>query len=153
MRYQDTGNVHKDFHLATDTTIRYVLDHYGEDFLRELFRRTAQRVYREIYEQLKQGNPGPLREHWEYYYTREGGEYSVTEQGNGFQFEVHDCPAVRHLKERGVEVTESFYLQDVLLNEAWSEGTPFEIETKILGDGHYRMTVSRASTPSSRNSR
>lgn len=153
MRYRDTGNVHKDFHLATDTTIRYVLENHGEDFLRELFRRTAQRVYRDIYQQLKQGNARPLREHWEYYYTREGGGYSVTEQENGFQFEVHDCPAVRHLKERGVEVVDSFYLQDVLLNEGWSEGTPFKIETQVLGEGHYRMTVSRAEPSSSDNSR
>ena len=153
MRYVDSGNVHKDFHLATNTTIRYVLEHYGEEFLRELFRRTAQQVYRDIYEHLQQGDPRPLREHWEYYYTREGGEYSVTEQEGGFEFEVHDCPAVRHLKERGVEVTDSFYLQDVLLNDGWSQGTPFEIETEILGEGRYRMTVSRTPTNGAANPR
>ncbi|HUX20375.1 MAG TPA: hypothetical protein VMW69_03985 [Spirochaetia bacterium] len=143
MRYRDGGNVHKDFHLATNTTIRYVFDHYGRDFLRELFRRTAQQVYRDIYESLKRGDAAPLREHWEYYYEREGGQYAITELQNGFAFEVLDCPAVRHLKERGVEVTQDFYLQDILLNDAWSEGTPFWIDTKILGEGHYRMTVSR----------
>lgn len=141
MRYREVGNVHKDFHLATNTSIRYVLSHYGMDFLRELFRRTAQSVYREIYESLKQGDCAPLREHWEYYYDREGGRYEVRESEGGFVFDVLDCPAVRHLKERGVSVSEEFYLQDILLNEAWAEGTPFSIETEIYGDGAYRMQV------------
>lgn len=145
MRYRDGGNVHKDFHLATNTTIRYVLDHYGKDFLRELLRRTAQQVYRDIYENLKGGDAGPLREHWQYYYDREGGRYTITELENGFVFEVLECPAVRHLKERDVPVTDDFYLQDLLLNDGWSEGTPFRIETELLAEGSYRMTVTRRS--------
>ena len=143
-RYRDTGNVHKDFHLATNTTIRYVLARYGHEFLCELFRRTAQVVYREIYEALERGDAAPLREHWEYYYTREGGRYRVTGLEDGFVFDVFDCPAVRHLKERGVPVSEEFYLQDTLLNDAWSEGTPFSIRTEILDEGHYRMSVVRS---------
>lgn len=141
MRYRDSGNVHKDFHLATNTTIHYVLERYGREFLRELFRRTAQKVYREIYEALKQGDCAPLRDHWEYYYTREGGRYVISEIDGGFVFEVLDCPAVRHLKERGVAVTDELHLQDIYLNEAWAEETPFRIETEILGDGAYTMTV------------
>lgn len=143
MRYRDSGNVHKDFHLATDTSIKYVLAHYGMDFLRELFRRTAQKVYREIYERLKVGDTGPLREHWRYYFDREGGRYEIREIERGFVFEVLDCPAVRHLRERGVPVGDEFYLPDLLLNEAWSQGTPVAIETEVVGEGHYRMTVTK----------
>jgi hypothetical protein len=144
MRYRDAGNLHRDFHLATNTTIQYVLSLYGKEFLRELFRRTAQLVYRDIYEALKRGDVWPLREHWEYYYSREGGVYEVAEVEGGFIFEVLDCPAARHLKERGVPVPEDFYLQDVLLNEAWSEGTSFDIRTEIIGEGSYRMSVLRS---------
>ena len=46
MRYRDTGNVHKDFQLATEATIRYALESYGPDFLSELFARTAQLIER-----------------------------------------------------------------------------------------------------------
>ena len=41
MRYQDTGEVHKDFHLATNTTIHYILKTYGMETLREVFKNTA----------------------------------------------------------------------------------------------------------------
>ncbi len=141
MRYQETGNVHKDFHLAMNTSIQYVLRTYGMDFLRELFRRTAQQVYRDIYTNLQRGDWRPLLEHWRYFYDREEGKYEVTPVDGGFVFLVLDCPAVRHLKERGVPVTRDFLLQDILLNEGWSAGTPFRIETEVLGEGSYRMSV------------
>ena len=144
MRYRETGNVHMDFHLSMASTIDWVSREYGSETLRELFRRTAQRVYREIWEDLKRGDTGPLLEHWRYYFDREGGRYTVTELSDGeFVFEVLECPAARHLRERGLPVPASFTLQDVLLNDAWSEGTPFSISTEILGEGAYRMSVAR----------
>lgn len=113
-----------------------------------MFRRTAQNVYKDIYENLKRGNFQPLLEHWRYYYTREKGAISISEEPGGFIFHVTDCPAVRHLKERNVPVKKSFFLQISLLNEAWSEGTPFVIETQIIRDGEYKMTVRRRSNDS-----
>ncbi len=77
MRYMDKGEVHKDFHLATNETINFVLSEYGKEFLAELFRRTAQNVYRDIYSNLLKGNYQPLLEHWKYYYTREDGVFNV----------------------------------------------------------------------------
>ena len=143
MRYTDTGEVHKDFHLAMNTTIDFVLSEYGNGFLAELFRRTARKVYRDIYENLQRGNSQPLLEHWKYYYTREHGIFSISEAEGDFCFHVTDCPAVRHLKGRGIPIKDSFYLQISMLNEAWSEATPFEIETEIISEGEYKMTVRR----------
>ena len=142
MRYKETGNVHKDFHLAMNTSIQYVVQTYGMEFLRELFRRTAQLVYRDIYTSLVHGDWKPLLQHWQYYYDREGGRYDVAYKDEGFVFDVHDCPAAAHLKAKGVPLTPSFFLQDQLLNDGWAEGTPFRIETKLLGETSYRMTVS-----------
>ena len=143
MRYTATGEVHKDFHLATNATIEFVLSEYGKDFLAELFRRTARNIYRDIYENLQKGNYQPLLEHWKYYYTREQGIFSISEEEEGFCFHVTDCPAVRHLKEKNVPIADSFYFQISLLNEAWAGGTPFEIETQLISEGEYKMTVRR----------
>jgi hypothetical protein len=141
MRYRDTGNVHKDFHLATNTSIQFVLRTYGMEFLRELFRRTAQEVYRDIYDSLKRGEWKPLLEHWTYYYEREQGKYEVTPADGGFIFLVQECPAVRHLRERSIPVTSDFALQETLMNDGWSAETPFQISTEILGEGSYRFSV------------
>ena len=44
MRYKETGEVHMDFHRTTNGTIAYLRKTYGEKFLDEVFRRTAQDV-------------------------------------------------------------------------------------------------------------
>ncbi len=135
MRYRETGNVHKDFHLATNRTIKYILSNYGLDFLRELFRRTAQLVYKVIYNALREGNPEPWIEHMSYFFEREGGVFAIKRTDNAILFEVKECPAVKHLKNRGVSPSIDFCLQTSLLNEAWSENTKFDIRTIVVGEG------------------
>lgn len=143
MRYKDTGEVHMDFHLATNKTIEYVLSEYGLDFLKELFRRTAQNVYRDIYNGLRRGDSQKLLEHWSYYYTREKGGFIITESSNEVCFHVTECPAVRHLITNKIPVNRNFYLQMELMNNAWSEDTPFNIETSVIAEGEYTMTIRR----------
>jgi hypothetical protein len=143
MRYSDSGNVHKDFHLATHRTVIYVLENYGMEFLRQLFAATAQKVYCSIWEDLKKGDPRQLLEHWKYYYTREGGVFDITEAGDETIFSVRLCPAAEHLKKNSIPIDEKTYLPDILLNEFWSEGTPFSIETRIIDEGKYDMIIRR----------
>lgn len=143
MRYRETGNVHKDFHLATDTTIKYVLKRYGVDFLYKLFKRTAQKVYKEIYDALKQGDTKPLLEHTDYFLKRENADFTIDESNNEIVITVNDCPAVRHLKESGVSPTTDFCLQTAFMNEAWSENTPFDIRTIVTGEGSCIQIIRR----------
>jgi hypothetical protein len=88
-----------------------------------------------------QGNPESLLEHWEYYYSREGGEFKIERKDSEIIFHVTDCPACRHIRDRGLSVDEDFYLQMQLLNSAWSEETPFEIRTLIHGPGSYDFII------------
>lgn len=143
MRYRDTGEVHKDFHLAMNTSIGYILKTYGVDLLRGVFRRTAQNVYREIYENLRNGNSRPLCEHIEYYFSREGGEFDRSDTDGETVFTIRRCPAVDHLVRRGYPWTEEFCLQTKLLNEGWAEGTPFDITTVVTGEGRCVQTIRR----------
>ncbi len=143
MRYRETGNVHKDFHLATNTTIKYILTEYGMSFLREVFRRTAQRVYRVIYEALKSGDPQPWLEHMSYFFEREGGIFEVHQRKDSIVFEVKECPAVKHLIQRGVPYSVDFCLQTSLLNEAWAKDSPFDICTVLTGVGRCYQIIRR----------
>jgi hypothetical protein len=147
MRYRDTGNVHMDFHLGTATTISYILEEYGMSFLEELFRRTARDVYRDILSSLQAGDAEPLLEHWTYYMDREGGEYKLLRNGETAVLEVKKCPAVAHLRSRGESPDRHFCLQTILINKAWSQDTPFRIETDVTGDGACRQTVRRIRAP------
>jgi len=141
MRYEETGNFHKDFHLATDAPIRYVLETYGMDFLPELFRRTARKVYRDIHSRLTGGERRALVEHWRYFLEREGARFTITESKEETVLEVNECPAMRHLRERSAPRTTAFCLQTALLNRSWEEGTPFEISTVLTGEGTCRQII------------
>jgi len=143
MRYQETGEVHMDFHRSTNGTIAYLREHYGEDFLDDIFRRTAQQVYRAIHEDLKAGNPEHLVEHWKYFFDREKGEYEIEREGGEIRMTVSRCPAVAYLQGRGIEIDPAFCRQTVAVNDALAEGSPFEVATEVLGGARCVQTIRR----------
>lgn len=143
MRYAETGQVHIDFHRTTNGTIAYLRETYGDEFLDETFRRTAKRVYSSIREDLKRGDWRQLLEHWAYFFDREGGDYELGEGDAEVAFRVHRCPAISYLQEQGIEIDPAFCRQTCVVNAALAEGTPFEIETNVLGGGKCVQTVRR----------
>jgi len=143
MRYRETGEVHRDFHRTTNGTIAYLRQTYGQDFVDEIFRRTARDVYRSIRDDLLAGDPEQLIEHWTYFLDREGGDYTLERQGDQIRLTVHRCPAVAYLESRGIEPDPAFCRQTVVVNQALAEGSPFEVTTHVLGGGRCVQTLRR----------
>jgi len=143
MRYKETGQVHMDFHRTTNGTITYLREKYGQDFVDEVFRRTAHDVYKAIREDLLRGNPEHLLEHWTYFFDREGGQYEVERDENEIRFIVHRCPAINYLEKKNLKIDPEFCRSTVVLNEALAEGTPFEVATEVLGGGKCIQTIRR----------
>ena len=141
MRYKDEGNVHLAFHGVGNACIRYLREEYGMETLREIFRRTAQRVYKDIYERLKEGDSEALAEHWEYYLQREGGEYTIARDEDQTVLTISRCPAIACMRQRGLAPDEAFCKTTKMLNDGFSEGTPLRITTEILGDGKCIQTI------------
>ena len=143
MRYQETGQVHMDFHRATNGTLMYLRKKYGQEFVDEIVRRTARDVYRAIHEDLERGNPEHLLEHWTYFFDREGGEYEVQRGGDDISFVVKCCPAIAYLQKRGLEIDPDFCRATVVLNETLAEGTSYEVATEVQGGGRCVQTIRR----------
>lgn len=141
MRYRETGNVHLDFHRTTNGTITYLRQRYGIELLDEILRRTAREVYRAIRTDLLAGNPEHLLEHWTYFLTREGGEFSVARTATEIRVTVHRCPAAGYLQDRGIPLDPAFRRQTMVLNEALGEGTPFEVTTEVIDELRYIQTI------------
>lgn len=135
MRYREAGELHKDFHGSMNAAVEYVGSRYGREGLRQVFKNTAQRVYRSIYEKLKTGDWSELVEHWRYFMTREGADYTLEVSERNVVLTVKVCPAVAHLRKLGLKPSAFFCDQTVLLNDAWCEGTPFEAVTELTGEG------------------
>ena len=142
MRYRETGELHLDFHGSTAITINHVVKNFGREALRQLMETMAKQVYRSIYQQLQAGNTDELVEHWQYFFEREKGNFQITRHPDGrIELLVRECPAVRHLKRLGLEVSPDFCLQTKMINDAWSDGTPFSITTEKTGEGTCRQTI------------
>ncbi|OQC19197.1 MAG: hypothetical protein BWX70_03341 [Verrucomicrobia bacterium ADurb.Bin070] len=126
--------------------MEYVGSRYGREGLREVFRNTAQKVYRSINEKLKAGDWSELLEHWNYFMAREGADFSIVVTETEAVLTVRRCPAVAHLRDLGMAPSAFFCDQTVLLNEAWCEGTPFEAVTEITGEGRCVQKIRKRST-------
>lgn len=143
MRYKSTGEVHMDFHGATNTTINYIVEHFGETALIEIFNNVGKKVYKSIHEGLKNDDPRELIEHLNYYLTREKANYTLEEVTDGFVLEVHECPAVKHNNKLGLELSPYFHWQDIYICNAMCDDTPWQCETEIIMPGKYRQTFKR----------
>lgn len=142
-RYHDTGPVHLDFHRALNGTIRFLRETYGLEVLDETFRRMARDVYRSLRERLHQGDAEALVDHWVRYFEREGGVFRVERTEGEIRLTVESCPAIAYLRRQGLAIDPAFCRQTVVMNEALAEGSPFEIETRILGEGRCVQVIRR----------
>ena len=78
LRYNDQGNVHMDFHGATNTTIDFIIKKYGIDTMNDIFKKVGNDVYADIKEHINAGNINMLAEHWQHFFDREGADYSIS---------------------------------------------------------------------------
>ena len=136
LRYQENNELHRDFHGTTNTTLDYIVEHYGLDALREILRRTGHDVYKSIREKLEKGDASELVEHLNWFYHREGAPYQLTVTEDEIRFEVFECPAHRHLKALGLPVSQHSCLQTSEVNAGMCEGTRWESSLEKVGDDH-----------------
>lgn len=150
MRYQETGELHKDFHGATLMSVNYIVKNYGIEALREIVLNTGTKVYREINQRLKAGDSSELIGFKEYFLEREGGKFTMTKHDNGlFELVVTECPMEKHLKSLAMEINDNFYLLNKFLNEALCHDTPYELSYEQLDDGVTRecLTFRKGGNP------
>ena len=145
MRYQCTGEIHRDFHASVLDGVNYLIDNYGEDAAREVLGKTARDVYRTMHEGLVRGDASELLDWWRYYLEREGGRFTLEKTADGAVLTVDECPVQAHLRRRGVPGGERTCWATEVLNAALCEGSPFEIVLTKTGDGSCRQILRKRS--------
>ena len=78
LRYTDKGNVHMDFHGATNTTIEFIINKYGIETMNDIFKKVGNDVYKNIKQHIQSGNIKMLAKHWQHFFDREGADYSIS---------------------------------------------------------------------------
>ena len=143
LRYQESNELHMDFHGTTNTTMDYIADNYGVEALKEILRKTGRDVYKSIHEKLVKGDASELVEHLNWFFFREKGKYQLTVDDDRIVFEVFECPALRHLKKLGLEPSKHLCLQTSEVNAVMCEGSPWESSVEVIGEGHCIQTFSK----------
>ena len=141
LRYNDQGNVHMDFHGATNTTIDFIIKKYGIATMNDIFKKVGNDVYADIKEHINAGNINMLAEHWQHFFDREGADYSISVKEDEIILTVNKCTAYEHVRKLVGNVSPYFCDQTIKTNEAIAEGTPYKITTEILGEGSCKQII------------
>ena len=111
-------NVHKDFHGALSFGIKFIVDRYGLEGLREYLNGLAKTMYAPLVTRLRGEGLIALREHWDHVFSVEDGEYEMREDDGVLVLDVHQCPAIAHMKKHGYDIAPHFCEHTRMLNEA-----------------------------------
>lgn len=141
LRYNDNGNLHIDFHGATNTTIDFIVKNYGIAAMDEIFKRVGQGVYADIRRHLLAGNAGELVKHWRHFFDREDAEYDIELLDDEVVLTVRNCTAYHHVAKIAPAVSAHFCDQTIKVNQAMAKDSPFHIYTEITGPGSCRQII------------
>ena len=141
MRYQETGELHLDFHGATNTTIDYIVENYGPEAMQEIFFKVGHDVYKSIRENLQQGDKTELLQHWRHFFDREGCDYTIEEDGETVTLTIKECPAVKHIRKLGLKLSPNFCDQTNYVNKGLCDRTGYTIDTVKTGEGSCIQTL------------
>ena len=124
----DNEYLHKDFHYALSVCVEYVGRLYGAEAVREWLRRFAASWYAPLTADVKARGLIALKEHFERVYAIEEAAIRIEQTEDELTLFVDQCPAVAHIRERGLPVAPLFHETSKSVNEAICEGTPFAAE-------------------------
>lgn len=143
LRYAEEGEVHLDFHGATNTTVDFIIGKFGLAAMDEIFRKVGKDVYRSIHEDLVAGDTRQLVAHWRHFFTRENCDYDIEVGQEEIVLTVRRCTAWHHVAKLVGTPSDHFCDQTSRTNEAMAEGSPFAIDTTFTGPGACRQVIRR----------
>ena len=101
---------HRDFHISMNKGIQYLSDTYGEDEVKAFFRRYALRVHAALIERIRKEGLAPIEAMIRETYRLEKAEDVLQTEltDRCLTVSVSRCPAVSHLRQKGVKVSAQF---------------------------------------------
>ena len=143
----DNEYFHPDFHSSMNMGIHYLGENYGIDAVKEYLTRYTKNVYHREISEIKEKGLSAIESKILDTYKKEKAEDAVsTSVENGkLTVNVKYCPAVKHLKKTGREVSKWYVyttetVMQVLADQA---GYKFEMEAYDEENGNARYTFSK----------
>jgi len=127
-RASDNVYLHKDFHGALSCAIQYLHENFGEAAVRQYLARFTRDWYAPLREDIRRRGLDALEDHFRGVFAKEGGGVRFHRTAVELVIYVDSCPAIRHMRERGMPVADLFFETTRTVNEGLCEGTDIEAE-------------------------
>lgn len=144
----DNRYLHKDFHGALSNGLIYLERMYGREAAVAFLRRFADTYHAPLRASMIALGLAPLRDYLQSIYEVEGAAFTLSASEDELVLDLAACPALAHLKARGMPVAPIFGDIGLHLYRALCEGTPFAFERSGFdpATGACRMRFRRRET-------
>jgi len=124
----DNPYLHRDFHGALSCGIEYLHTRYGEEAVRKYLREFAGAFYAPLRQRMKTDGLAAIREHYEQIFREEEGKVQFKGSDTSLTITVKACPAITHMRKRGLPVARMYCETTRVMNEVMCEGSSFEAQ-------------------------
>lgn len=129
-----------DFYYAINATFRFLLHRVGHDGWRRYLEEMGRGYYDPVNRLWRQGGLNAVARYWKAFFAAEpGAEVEVVEQPDRVEVRVHECPAIKHLREGGREIVREYCQHCYVLGAARAEAAGLTMRLNG-GDGSCRHT-------------
>ena len=132
----DNEYLHMDFHGALCYSIKYLDDKFGAKSTKEYLQQVGRTYFAPLSDALKKDGLLALEKHFKNIFTKEGGKFSLSYQGDTLVLKVDKCPAIAHLKEKNQLYTQRYCETTVIVNETICQEAGYECSCEYVpGEG------------------
>jgi len=121
----DNEYLHRDFHGALAYALKYLDENFGPAATTEFLQQVGSTCFAPLSQQLRQEGLPALENHWRTIFEKEGGRFTLKYEGETLVLQVHECPAMAHLKQTQQLFTERFCESTVVVNETICQNAGF----------------------------
>lgn len=122
---------HKDFHSSMNMGIHYIGDNYGMEGVKEYLMRYTRNVYQSVMTDMAKRGLKALEEKIHDTYIQEKAEEVLTTRYDAekdcLMVKIEHCPAVKHLRETGRDVSPWYRYTTEIVMDTLVEGTDYEL--------------------------
>jgi len=124
----DNEYLHKDFHCALNLGLEYARRRFGDDAVRNYLCQYARSFHAPLIRDLRRRGLIALKEYFKNIYAIEGAAVRINCSKDELFIKTDFCPAVKHIRRRGFDVSPLFIETERAVHKAICEDTPFAFE-------------------------
>ncbi len=133
-KQSDNRYLHKDFHIALNLMMNYILENYGHDALISYLRQFSLTYHSPLRQRMLKGDLEALAVYFMDVYKNEDWPVSIELAGNRMEIKQDACPAISYIRKKGGEPCVLYRETYNTVYSSLCEKTPFEYRLEYYDD-------------------